>query len=281
MKKVNMKDKIIDWILRIPMILFSIVVVFPLTWTIYTSFKTSREFYENPWALPKQLNFQNYINAFEKARMGDYFFNSVFITSVSIFFIVIISVALAYTITRFKNAYTNVLGKLFMAGLFVPTMLGIVPLFLLLMNMHLLDSYIGIIIINITYSLSFTIFVLSGFFKTFPKDYEESAFIDGCSYFKLLFKIIVPMSKPAMVTVIIFNFLGIWNEYLFAQTFLISEAKRTLTVGLVYIMEVQRYATDWGALFAGLVIVMVPTLVIYILLQNKITSGLTVGGLKG
>lgn len=281
MKKVNVKDKIIDWILRIPMILFSIVVVFPLTWTIYTSFKTSREFYENPWALPKQLNFQNYINAFEKARMGDYFFNSVFITSVSIFFIVIISVALAYTITRFKNAYTNVLGKLFMAGLFVPTMLGIVPLFLLLMNMHLLDSYIGIIIINITYSLSFTIFVLSGFFKTFPKDYEESAFIDGCSYFKLLFKIIVPMSKPAMVTVIIFNFLGIWNEYLFAQTFLISEAKRTLTVGLVYIMEVQRYATDWGALFAGLVIVMVPTLVIYILLQNKITSGLTVGGLKG
>lgn len=282
MKRVSTaKMKVSDLILRIVLIAYSIIVVFPLIWTIYTSFKTNSEFYDNPWSLPKHLNLINYVNAFQRAKMGDYFMNSIIITIVSIFFIVVLSVATAYIIVRFKSPYTKFLNAAYTGGLFVPSILTLIPLFLMLNNIHLLNTYTGLILVYIAYSLSFSIYTLIGFFKSIPKDYEEAALIDGCSYFGILFRIIFPLAKPAVITITIFNFLSLWNEYMFASIIMSSESKMTLPIGLENIMEVQRYATDWGALFAGLVIVMVPTMLVYALLQKKITGGLTVGGLKG
>ena len=114
-----------------------------------------------------------------------------------------------------------------------------------------------------------------------PKDYEEAAMIDGCGYFKTLMNVIVPLAKPGIITVLIFNFMAFWNEYALATTFLMSEGKRTLPVGLQNLMEVQKFATDWGAMFAGMVIVMIPTIIIYSLFHKKLTEGINVGGIKG
>lgn len=278
---INIKGKITDNLFRIVLLIYSAVVAFPLIWSFYSSFKKNKEFYGNPWKLPESLHIENYITAFTKAQMGKYFINSIIYTLIPLLLIVVLSVAMAYVITRYKNTYTAILEKIFILGLFLPVVLGLVPLFLLLSKMHLLGTSISIILVYTAYSLPFSIFILLGFFKTMPREYEEAAFVDGCSNTRMLASIIVPMAKSAIVTISIFNFLGLWNQYILAQTIITNEKHRTLPVGLVNLMEVQKYSTDWGALFAGLVIVMLPTLIVYVILQEKITAGLNVGGLKG
>ena len=269
-----------DSFVRAVLMIYSAIVVVPFIWTIYTSFKTAREFYANPWALPRQIQFSNYMNAFKKAKMGDYFLNSVIITALTLLVGTVLSIATAYVIARFKNRYTKFLKNLFMAAFLIPGIFGLIPLFLLMNTLHLLDNRFGLVLVYSTGTLAFSIFVMVGFFSSISKEYEESAYIDGCTYYGILFRIIVPMGKSAIITVTIFNFLGIWNEFIYALTFITSDFKRTLPVGLANLMEIQRYATDWGALFAGLVIVMIPTLLFYIIFQKKITSGLNTGGLK-
>lgn len=277
----KLKDIFLNTLLRIILISYSAIVLVPFLWTVYTSFKTTREFYDNPWFLPKQLYFNNYVNAFVKAKMGDYFLNSVLITALTLILGILLSVASSYAITRFKNTLTRLLKYLYMAAFLIPGMFGLIPLFLFMNKIHLLDNRMGLVLIYVSGTFAFTIYVLTGFFSSISREYEESAFIDGCSYYGILVKIIMPIAKPAIITVTIFNFIGIWNEYMYALTFITTDSKRTLPVGLANLMEVQRYSTDWGALFAGLVIVMLPTVIFYALLQKKITSGLNVGGLKG
>lgn len=280
-KKQTTGETVSNIVVRIVLYLYSIIVLFPMIWTVYTSFKSSKEFYGNPWALPKELNFKNYVTAFNKANMGTYFINSIIIVAISLVLILAISLLAAYAIARFNCRATRFFNNLFMGGLFVPSTLILIPLFLLLNQMYLLDKYTGLIIIYVAFSLSFSIFVMVGFLKSIPKDYEEAAYLDGCSYFGALMKVMVPMAKPTIITVAIFNFISLWNEYIFALVVIASDSKKTLPVGLANLSQVQKYSTDWGTLFAGLVIVMVPTIIFYAVLQKKLIAGLNVGGLKG
>ncbi|NMO97861.1 carbohydrate ABC transporter permease [Paenibacillus lemnae] len=260
---------------------YGVLVVYPLTWTLISSFKTTEEFYASPFALPQSLNFDNYVQAFERAQIGDYFINSIFVTVLSLAVCNILGFAAAYVITRYRFTFLQVLKRFYIGALFFPVAFSIVPLFMLLNRIHLLDSLVGLSLVYAVSAIPFTIYLLTGFLASIPKDYEESAKIDGCSLFGILFRIIAPMAKPGIITITIFNVMNFWNEYIYALSFITTESKRTLTLGLAYLMEVQRYATDWGALFAGLVVVMVPTLIVYALLQNRITAGLNMGGLKG
>lgn len=280
-RKKSAGEIVSDTIVRVVLYIYAVVVLFPMIWTVYTSFKSSTEFYNNPWSLPKQWNFTNYISAFKKANMGVYFVNSIIITALSLLLIIIVSLLAAYAIARFDSKVTRFLNNLFMGGLFVPSTLILIPLFLLLNQFSLLDKYSGLIVVYVAFSLSFSIYVMVGFLKSIPKDYEEAAYLDGCSYFGALNRVMIPMAKPAIVTVAIFNFISLWNEYIFALVIISSDAKKTLPVGLANLSQVQKYSTDWGTLFAGLVIVMVPTIVFYALLQKKLIAGLNVGGLKG
>lgn len=166
-------------------------------------------------------------------------------------------------------------------GLFVQSIIYLVPLFLLLNTLHMLDNRLAICFVYAAGSFPFTIYLLTGFMKGIPKDYEDAAKIDGCGYFRTLLEIIVPMIKPAIITIVIFNFLGTFNEFPIAFTVLVTDAKKTLPIGLANLMEVQRYATDWGALFAGLAIVTIPTVLLYAFTQKKLTEGVSLGGLKG
>ncbi|CAH0120898.1 Diacetylchitobiose uptake system permease protein NgcG [Paenibacillus sp. CECT 9249] len=266
---------------RMILMLYSIVVLYPLIWTMYTSFKTTNEFYDSPWALPKQFYFENYVKAFTEAQIGHYFINSAVVTIVALLICNSISFAAAYAITRFRFPFSGFLRRMFMSALFFPIAFSIVPLFMLLNKLHLLDNLAGLGIAYAAHAIPFTIYLLTGFLVTIPKEYEEAAMIDGCSHFGILLRVIAPMAKAGVVTITIFNFMAFWNEYIMALSFISTESKRTLTLGLAYLMEVQRYATDWGALFAGLVTVMIPTMVLYAILQRQITSGISLGGLKG
>lgn len=281
MNKDRLRKIISDNLLRLVMIIMSLIVLVPILWAVATSFKTSEEFLTDPWALPKSLQWVNYANAFTKANMGDYFINTIFITVITMILIFVLIVPASYALARYEFPFSKTLSMLFMAGLFINSNFIVVPLFMSLRNMGTLDSRLMLCVIYAATTLPFNIYLLSGFMKGIAKEYEEAARIDGCGYMATLVRIIVPLCKPGVVTVAMFAFMSVWNEYILALTLLTTPEKRTLSVGLKNIMEMQKYATDWGAMFAGLVIVMVPTMIFYALVQKKLTAGISLGGIKG
>jgi ABC-type glycerol-3-phosphate transport system permease component len=202
----------------------------------------------------------------------------------------------AYVLARFNFRGNRILFLYFLSGLMIPAQLVLVPLFFqfsymsewgswalapLGLELKLHDSLSGLIIIYIALSLPFTILVLTGFFKSLPGELRESAIMDGCGEYRAFWHIMLPLARPGLVTAAIFNFIGLWNEYLFALVFVNSPEKKTLPLGLASVSMQAQYKTDFGLMFAGLVIVIVPTLLVYIVLQRQLTRGITLGALKG
>lgn len=267
--------------LQAVLVLYSIIVIYPMVWLISASLKNSRELFMTPWALPQSPQWVNYVKAWTEAGIGHYFANSVFVTVLSMFFILLVGSMAAYALARFQFRGNTAIYNVFLSGMMFPVFLGIVPLFLLLRNLGMLNNYFGLITVYVAYSLSFTIFILTGFFKTLPHELAEAGLIDGCSQFAVFWRIMMPLAKPGLVAAGIFNFFGIWNEYPLALVIISKSELRTLPLGIANLLMVQHYETNWGALFAGLVMVLVPTLVVYLIFQRQITEGLTAGALKG
>ena len=268
-------------LIRFFLILYSIIVIFPVLWAISTSFKTNQEFFKDAWALPEALRFSNYAEAWVVANLGDNFLNSVLLTFSTVILLSLLAAMAGYAATRLATKRGSLLTYLFMAGMFVPTILGVIPTYFVLWKIKLLNSMIGLGLVYLAYGSPFSVFVVSGFIKTIPHELEDSGLMDGCSYYQIFTRIILPLSRPSLVTVGIFNFIAFWNEYVFALTYVTDPSKKTLAVGLVSLLSTAQYQTKWGVLFAGLTIVMVPTMIVYAIFQNKITGGLTVGALKG
>ncbi|NOU82691.1 ABC transporter permease subunit [Paenibacillus sp. LMG 31459] len=268
-------------LLRLLLIVQTAAVVYPLLWNVLASFKTNAEIMENPWKLPKGIEWINYAHAFTSARIGDYMLNSVLVVILSMAILLVAAVPSAYVLGRMRFRGRSFFTNFYMAGLFVGGVYVIVPLFILMNSLHMLDNRFWLSAVYATGSLPFSIFLLTSFMKSIPHDYEEAAMIDGCGYFSTMFRIIVPMARPGIITLIVFSFFDFWNEYVMAMTFISSDAKKTIPVGLSNLMQIQQYATDWGSLFAGLVIVLAPTILVYVLLQKKLTEGMMLGGVKG
>ena len=290
MKKQNPATKaLFKAIVYIALIVITISIIIPVAWVFMASFKRNAEFIgkgTNPWALPEQLQWQNYVTAFVDAEMGKFFLNSVIVTALSLVILLVIALPAAYALSRFDFKGKKILNIAFMAGLFVNINYIVVPIFLMLSGANrmlgvefFLDNRLILSIIYASSSLSFSIYLLSGYFKTLPKGYEEAAYIDGCGYFKTMVKIMIPMARPSIITVILFQFLSFWNEYIIAFT--LMDENSTLAVGLKNLMAVERTATNYGIMYAGLVIVMIPVLILYVCVQKQLTKGMTLGGLKG
>ena len=286
MKKENTVSKIIfKVIIYIALIAMTISIIVPVLWVFMASFKRNAEFIgkgTNPWALPEQLQWQNYVTAFVDAEMGDFFLNSVIVTALALILLLVIALPAAYALSRFDFKGKKFLNIAFMAGLFVNINYIVVPIFLMLSGANkmlgvdfFLDNRFILSLIYASSSLSFSIYLLSGYFKTLPKGFEEAAYIDGCGYFKTMVSIMIPMAKPSILTVILFQFLSFWNEYIIAFT--VMNEHNTLAVGLKNLMAVERTATNYGIMYAGLVIVMIPVLVLYICVQKQLTKGMTLG----
>lgn len=274
------------------LISLAITILVPIAWVFMASIKQNEEFYRNPWALPAGVYFQNFVDAWQKADMGSYMLNSVIVTALALAILIIVALPAAYVLSRFNFKSRGFWSTMFMGGLFINVNYIVVPIFLMLSDWDIfLRKTVGepfflnnIFILALVYAataLPFTIYLLSGYFKTIPKDYEEAAYVDGAGYFKTMFKVIIPLAKPSVITVILFNFLSFWNEYIISMTLLTKPELKTLPVGLMNLMAAQKSAVQYGQMYAGLVIVMLPTLILYMCVQKQLTEGMTVGGLKG
>ncbi len=268
-------------LLRLLLLAWTVIVAYPLLWNIITSLKSNAEILASPWSLPRHLAWVNYANAFARARIGSFAINTVVVTALSLALLLLLAVPSAYAIARFRFRGGRALHALYMAGLFIQTIFILVPLYLLMSRFHMNDNRLWISVVYAASQLPFSIYLLAGFLKGIPRDYEQSAMIDGAGHYSTLLRVVVPLARPGILTVCIFSFFGFWNEYVTALTLLSTETKKTLSLGLANLMEIQRYATDWGALFAGLVIVLLPTVLLYAFTQKKLTEGLQMGGLKG
>ena len=280
-------------VMYVALILLTVLIVIPVAWVFMASVKQNSEFYGNPWALPQGVYLQNFVDAWTKARMGDYFMTSILVTAVALAILLVVALPAAYVLSRYRFIGSKALNTGFMAGLFINVNYIVVPIFLMFVTADkflkevfgagfFLNNPVVVSLVLASTTLPFTIYLLSGYFATLPKDYEEAAYVDGAGYFTTMVRIIMPMAKPSIVTVILFNFLSYWNEYIISMT-LLSEADgaRTLPVGLLNLMKAQNAKAEYGQMYAGLVMVMVPTLILYICVQKKLTQGMTLGGLKG
>lgn len=286
-------EKFFKFIIYAALILLAVVIIVPVAWVFMASVKENREFYGNPWTLPEGFYFQNFINAWNGASMGDYMLNSVIVTAISICLLLVIALPAAYCLSRMEFRGRKFLNTAFMAGLFINVNYIVVPIFLMLRDgdnflrtatgtPFLLNNMFVLAVVYASTALPFTVYLLSGYFETLAHDYEEAAYIDGAGFATTMVKIIFPMAKPSIITIILFNFLSFWNEYIISMTLMSSmDAPRTLPVGLLNLMQAQQSAAEYGTMYAGLVLVMLPTLILYMCVQKQLTQGMTVGGLKG
>lgn len=267
---------------------FALSVLIPVAWVFMASLKENSEFYKSPWSLPEGFYLKNFVDAWNKANMGAYFLNSIIVTTLALVILLIIALPAAYILSRYRFKGSGIIHGIFMGGLFINVSYIVVPIFLMLIDAgDILGSQVFLnnrFILALVYAstaLPFTVYLLTGYMKTIPKAYEEAAFVDGCGHFRTMVQIILPMAKPSIITVLLFNFLSFWNEYIIALTLMTGDEMKTLPVGLMNLMKAQNAAAEYGQLYAGLVIVMLPTLILYIAVQKKLLTGMTVGGLKG
>jgi N-acetylglucosamine transport system permease protein len=268
--------------------LLALVVIYPMFWLLASSLKSSWQIFQKPWGLPHGANWINYRHAWTKGALGTNLWNSIVIDFSALVLILLFSLPAAYALGRFAFTGARFLRSYFIAGLALPVFLGIVPLFLLLSKVGipgtshvLLGSRLGVVLVYAAYSLSFTIFVMTGFYRGLPGELAEAAVVDGCSPFSIFSRIMLPLSKPGITTASIFVFIGLWNEYPLALVLLPTEAVQTLPIGIANLTTTQKYQADWGALFAGLVIAIVPAVLIFAVFQKQIQAGLTAGAVKG
>ena len=265
---------------------YALWVIFPMLWVAYSSLKDDTAIFRDAFALPPldDLRVENYARAWREARFGDYFFNSVLVTGVSVGLIVALGALAAYALARFHHPAGNVVFWLFLAGLMIPAQLAVVPLFFELRELGVLNSRLGLILVYTANGLPFAIFVLAGFFRSLPRTLYEAAIIDGCSEFSAFWRVLLPLARPGLVTVAIFQFIGVWKEYFFAFMLTsgdIDGGARTLPLGLANLSITAQYRSEYGSLFAGIVLVTVPILIVYLLLQRQIVKGIATGALKG
>ncbi|MGI5471414.1 carbohydrate ABC transporter permease [Streptomyces sp. CA-132043] len=263
------------------LILWVVMAAGPLIWVAVTSFRTSGDILSDPMGIPLSLHWENFSHAWAEANIGRYALNSLLILAGSLTGTMLLGSMAAYVIARFAFPGNRVIFLLFAGGMMFPVILALVPLYAVMENFGLLDTRPGLIIAYIAYSLPFTVFFLTSFFRTLPTGVQEAAMVDGASHTRTFFQIMLPMAKPGLVSIGIFNFLGQWNQYLLPLLLNNeSEGSYVLPQGLASLAISQGSHGDWGALYAGLTIAMLPVLVVYVVFQRQVQAGLTAGALK-
>ncbi len=248
-------------------------------WFVIASLSTTGEIFSNK-LLQSGLHFENYLLVLKKYKMGTYFLNSLLYAIAGCAGTVLIGAPAAYVLSRFRFRGKNLINNIFVLCLSIPTVMLILPLFKMAAQFHLAGSRWLLIILYICMNVPFSVFFLAGFFGSLPKALEEAAEIDGCKPAQAFWKIMFPLAQPGIVTLCIFNFINIWNEYFMALIFATEKSMRTVSTGLQAIVQSMTYSGNWAGLFAGVVTVFLPTFILYIFLSNKIIAGVTGGAVK-
>ena len=267
--------------IRIPLILWTIAVLYPIFWMFLGSFKSNAEIYRNPWGFPESFSLDNFVTAWTNYNIDTSVFNSLIVTVIGTALTLVLAIPTAYAIERIQFRGSQALFLVYISAMMIPMVLGWIPLFFLLAELNLLDNIYGLAIVYAVSQLPFTIFVLTSFISTIPKSLEESAAMDGMSPYMVLWKIITPLSMSGIITVTIMNAIQFWNEYFMALIFLNTSDNYTLALAIDFISSEAQYTNAWGTLFASLVIAIIPVIVLYAIFQRRIAKGLTEGAIKG
>ncbi|RBQ14427.1 carbohydrate ABC transporter permease [Spongiactinospora rosea] len=275
---------------HVALALWTILVAVPIIWTFLASVKSEDEIFGDAWSLPAALRLDNWARAWEQAHIGQYMLNSIVVVFFGVSGTMLLGAMAAYVLSRYEFRGSKALYLLFVSGLAFPVYLALTPLFFVVQNMGRvpvigpfigLNSHAGLVLVYIAYSLPFTVFFLAAFFRTLPTAVAEAAFVDGASHTRVFFQIMLPMARPGIVSITVFNILGQWNQYQIPLVLLAgAKDKWVLTQGIADISTAAGYDADWSALFAALSMAILPMLVVYTVFQRQIQAGLTAGALK-
>lgn len=267
-------------VLYIMLTIVAVIQIFPLLWLMLFSLKNNEEIFNlAPFAFPERLRWENYEKVWTQGHINSYFFNSVWMTLVSVSVTVLLASFVTFALTRMKWKLQSFVLGLFMVGLMIPVHSTLIPLFSLFMKMNLINDPLSLILSYISFNLPITIMILLGFYYTLPREVEEAAIMDGCSVNRIFFNITLPMTASVISTAVIINIIYNWNEFIFVNTFISSEKYKTLTVGVQNFIG--QYTTDWGAIGATLMISILPILIAFVVLSNRIVEGIAAGSVKG
>ncbi|NLJ68213.1 MAG: carbohydrate ABC transporter permease [Firmicutes bacterium] len=274
-----LKRWLVEGAIYLLLIVLAFIFVYPIFLMIITAFKSTREIFMNPFGLPQAWSLETFAKVWQRAHFNTYFVNSVTVTLASTLLVLACSSLSAYALSRYQFRLSNFFYIFFLAGIMIPIRLGILPLFLLMRDLSLLNSHWSLVLTYAASGMPMSVFLLTGFFKTIPKDLEYSARIDGCSDLQIFYRIMLPLVRPGLATVTIVNFVPWWNDFFFPLLFIQSDRLKTIPLGMTIFFG--QFMTDWGMLFAGMVIASVPLLVLYLAMSRQFISGLTAGALKG
>jgi len=252
--------------------------LYPILLMILSSFKTSVDIYKNPLGLPTSFSLDTYRTLLSKIPFTTYFMNSAFVSIVSVVLIVVVCSLASFYIARFKFSWNQALFFIFLLGMMIPIKLGIVPLFILMRDLGLINSLWSLILMNTATGIPLTMLILTGFCKTMPYELEEAARMDGAGNLRVLWHVVLPLMRPALGTVVIINFIAAWNDFFFPLIFITDKMKRTIPVGMMSLFG--EHSADWGSLFAGLTLASLPMILLFFIASKQFMEGLTAGAIK-
>jgi len=274
----NSNEWIKNGFIQAVLVLNALIMLYPLVVMVLSSFKKNAEIFTSPFALPQSFGFDNLQKVWEQTNFIRYMLNSFGVTAASIVLILTFGTMAAYAIARYEFRLGGAVLMFFISGMTVPLKLAIIPLFIQLDTLHLVDTYAGLVLVYVAMGLPSAVFIMTGFLRTLPRELEESARIDGASELRIMLKIMLPLARPAMVIVAIQNAVPIWNDFFFPLILITSDNLKTLPQGLtVFIGE---FTTDWGVMFTGLTLAALPITLLYIVLSKQFIAGITQGAVK-
>lgn len=278
-----MKEKrtAMDWIWRLLLLIWALSIILPIIWIMIQSLRTNVDFFQGIWGLPEQWQWGNYVKAWKDYNIGVSLLNTLYYVGVSLVLGTFLTVLNAYALTRMTFKGRKFIWGLIMLSLFLPGINALVPQYVLMKSLNLINSLTGLVILDSFGENVFFLMLLGGFMASLPKDLEESAYMDGATLFQTFWRIIVPLSTPGIVTVAIFKFLGLYNNFLGPFIYLSDPAKYTIGVNMYQANMRMQYTADWVTMFAGVMIAMIPCIILYILFQRRIMEGATMGAMKG
>ena len=271
------------------LILWAAMIILPLAWVLMTALKPSSQINADPLGLPSSLAWDNFARAWEKANIGTFFINTVEVLVGSVTLTMLLGAMAAYVLARYRFLGNRVVFYTFVAGMMFPVFLALFPLYKTIQNAGLSDPievagikiYVGLILTYAAYSMPFTVFFLTAFFRTLPTGVAEAAMIDGAGHYRLFFQVMLPMAKPGLISITIFNIIGQWNQFLLPLVLVPDpDNNAVISQGLADLAVQMGYKGDPGALFAGTTLAILPVLITYILFQRQIQAGMTAGAIK-
>ncbi len=277
-KKSEYSQKMSRLLTYLLFIVFALMTLYPLFWIFTNSVKTDIQLYDNSWAFPQEWHWENYTRAW-KYGIANYILNSVIVTGGSVLLNISISLMAAYALARYQFKGRNLLLFFILGGLMLAPEVSLIPLFKILTNFKIYNTYFAMILPNVAFGIPFTTFLIRSYMLGLPRDFEEAAVIDGASTMGVFLRIVIPLSRPIIASAMLLDAMRVWNEFMFALTFVINDKLKPVPLGLMTFSGALR--EEWTVVMAGLIISAIPMIVLFLLTQKQFIRGLAAGGIKG